>query len=294
MSIVLTEHTRVIIQGITGKQGSFHAEQMLQYGTKIVAGVSPGHGGEMLAGIPVCNSVKEAVERYGADVSALFVPAPFVKDAAMEAIHSGIPLLVLLTEHVPMKDTMALIAYAKQMGTTIVGPNTFGLVTSGKSKIGIAPNRYFVPGPVGVISRSGTLSYEIVGALAAEGIGTSSVIGLGGDRIVGLDFIDVIKDMEQDPSTELIVMIGEIGGSAEEKAAAYIKEHVKKPVVAYLAGKSAPPGKTMGHAGAIVERGKGTFEGKVKALEEAGVSVATVTFEVPQLVASRLHSETRL
>ena len=292
MSIVLTESTKVIVQGITGKQGSFHTEQMLQYGTKIVAGVSPGHGGETISEVPVCNTVKEAVEGFGGEVSVLFVPAPFVKDAAIEAIHSGIKLLVLLTEHVPIKDTIALIAYAKQKGTTIVGPNTFGLATSGLSKIGIAPNRYFVPGPVGVISRSGTLSYEIVGALAAEGIGTSSVVGLGGDRIVGLDFIDVIKDLEQDPSTKLIVMIGEIGGSAEEKAATYIKQHVKKPVVAYLAGKSAPPGKTMGHAGAIVERGKGTFEGKVKALEQAGVSVATVTFEVPSIVALRLQNET--
>ncbi|MGI6677606.1 MAG: succinate--CoA ligase subunit alpha [Dehalobacterium sp.] len=284
MAIYIDENTHVLIQGITGNQGTFHTRQMVAYGTKVVGGTSPGKGGQMVDDIPVYNSVREAMEHQRVDASILFVPAAFAKDGAFEAIRAGVKVLVLLPEHIPVHDAMAIMDYARAMGTTIVGPNTFGLVSSGKCKIGIMPNQYFVPGPVGVVARSGTLSYEIVGSLAAAGLGTSTVVGLGGDRVVGLNFIDVLPKFEQDPDTKAIVLVGEIGGTAEEEAAAYIKEYIKKPVVAYLAGKSAPAGKRMGHAGAIIERGMGTFEGKVKALNAVGVEVASLSFEVPELV----------
>jgi succinyl-CoA synthetase alpha subunit len=218
------------------------------------------------------------------DASILFVPAAFAKDGAFEAINAGVKVLVLLPEHIPVHDAMAIMNYARSKGTTIIGPNTFGLVSSGKCKIGIMPNQYFIPGPVGVVARSGTLSYEIVGSMANAGLGTTTVVGLGGDRVVGLNFIDVLPEFEKDPETKAIVLVGEIGGTAEEEAAVYIKENISKPVVAYLAGKSAPPGKRMGHAGAIIERGMGTFEGKVKALNAVGVEVASLSFEVPELV----------
>lgn len=284
MAIYINENTNVLIQGITGNQGTFHARQMVAYGTKVVAGVSPGKGGQKVDDIPVYNSVQEAMEHHQIDASILFVPAKFAKDGAFEAIHAGVKVLAMLPEHIPVHDAMAIMSYAKAKGTTIIGPNTFGVVSSGKCKIGIMPNQYFVPGPVGVVARSGTLSYEIVGSLANAGIGTSTVIGLGGDRVVGLNFIDVLSEFEKDPDTKVIVLVGEIGGTAEEDAAEFIKENVTKPVVAYLAGKSAPEGKTMGHAGAIVERGMGTFEGKVKALNAVGVEVASLSFEVPELV----------
>lgn len=288
MSVYIDENTKVLIQGITGNQGSFHAKQMLDYGTKVLAGVSPGKGGQEVHGIPVFDRVAEAMAYETIDASVLFVPAKFAKDGAFEAINAGVKLLVLLTEHIPLHDAMEIMDYAKCQGTTIIGPNTFGVVTSGKSKIGIMPNQFFIPGPVGVVARSGTLSYEIVGSLREAGIGTSTVVGLGGDRIVGLSFTDVLTKFEEDPDTKVIVLVGEIGGTAEEKAAEYIKDHVKKPVLAYLAGKSAPPGKRMGHAGAIIERGMGTLEGKIKALNEAGAKVATVPFEVPDLVKEAL------
>lgn len=284
MAIYINENTHVLIQGITGNQGRFHARQMVAYGTKVVGGTSPGKGGQMVDDIPVYNSVREAMAHQQVDASILFVPAAFAKDGAFEAISAGIKVLVLLPEHIPVHDAMAIMNYAQAMGTTIVGPNTFGLVSSGKCKIGIMPNQYFIPGPVGVVARSGTLSYEIVGSLAAAGLGTSTVVGLGGDRVVGLNFIDVLPKFEQDPETKAIVLVGEIGGTAEEEAAEYIKAHISKPVVAYLAGKSAPAGKRMGHAGAIIERGMGTFEGKMKALNAAGVQVASLSFEVPELV----------
>lgn len=290
MAIYINENTNVLIQGITGNQGTFHARQMLAYGTKVVAGVSPGKGGQQVDGIPVYNTVFEALEHHRIDASILFVPAKFAKDGAFEAINAGVKVLVLLPEHIPVHDAMAIMNYAKSKGTTIVGPNTFGVVSSGQCKIGIMPNQYFVPGPVGVVARSGTLSYEIVGSLAAAGLGTSTVVGLGGDRVVGLNFIDVLAEFEEDPDTKAIVLVGEIGGTAEEDAAEYIKDHITKPVVAYLAGKSAPPGKRMGHAGAIIERGMGTFDGKVKALNAVGVEVASLSFEVPDLVKKVLSS----
>ena len=288
MSIYINDKTRVLVQGVTGNQGSFHTGQMLKYGTNIVGGVSPGKGGQEVEGIPVYNTVFEAVEKEQADASILFIPAPFAKDAALEALAAGIKILVLIPEHIPLQDAMDIMAQAKRHDAVVVGPNTFGLVSSGACKIGIMPNQYFVPGPIGVVSRSGTLCYEIVGHLTEREIGTTTVVGLGGDRVVGLDFIDVLEQFEKDPETKAVVLVGEIGGSAEEEAAAYIKSSMSKPVVAYLAGKSAPPGKRMGHAGAIIERGRGTFESKVEALNEAGVEVADLPGKVPELVKAKL------
>ncbi|MEL7567175.1 MAG: succinate--CoA ligase subunit alpha [Dehalobacterium sp.] len=289
MAIYINENTNVLIQGITGNQGIFHARQMVAYGTKVVGGVSPGKGGQKVDDIPVFNSIQEAMEHQKVDASILFIPAAFAKDGAFEAINAGVKVLVMLPEHIPVHDAMAIMSYARSKGTVIIGPNTFGLVSSGKCKIGIMPNQYFIPGPVGVVARSGTLSYEIVGSLAGAGIGTSTVVGLGGDRVVGLNFVDVLPRFEQDPDTKAIVLVGEIGGTAEEDAAEYISKHITKPVVAYLAGKSAPAGKRMGHAGAIIERGMGTFEGKVKALNAAGVEVASLSFEVPELIKKVLR-----
>lgn len=288
MSIYINENTQVLVQGITGNQGSFHTLQMVSYGTKIVAGVSPGKGGQDFNGIPIFDTVAAAAEKYRIDASVLFMPAPFVKDAAYEAIDAGAKVLAILPEHIPVHDEMAIVAFARSKGTVVVGPNTFGLISSGKCKVGLMPNQFFVPGNIGVVSRSGTLCYEIVANLADAGYGTTTVVGLGGDRVVGLSFIDVLKELEQDPETHAMVMLGEIGGSAEEEAALFIRENIKKPVVAYLAGKSAPPGKRMGHAGAIIERGKGTFDGKVKALNSAGVPVAELPFQVPELIAKAL------
>ena len=284
MSIFINRQTRVLVQGITGRQGSFHTAQMLEYGTNIVAGVSPGKGGHSIEGVPVLNTVYEAMDRETADASILFIPAPFAKDAALEALSGGIKLLVLITEHIPLHDAMSIMEYARKMNAVVIGPNTFGLVSSGACKIGIMPNRYFIPGPVGIVSRSGTLCYEIVGHLTENNIGTTTVVGLGGDRVVGLNFIDVLKRFEEDSTTEAVILVGEIGGSSEEEAASYIAASMKKPVIAYLAGRSAPPGKRMGHAGAIIERGRGTFESKVKALNAAGVQVAGLPTEVPDLL----------
>lgn len=288
MPIYINQNTRVLVQGITGNQGSFHTGQMLAYGTKVVGGITPGKGGQTIEGVPVFDTVFEAVEKQPADASILFIPAPFAKDAALEALDAGIKILVLIPEHIPLHDAMDIMAYARQKNAVVVGPNTFGLVSSGSSKIGIMPNQYFIPGPVGVVSRSGTLCYEIVGHLTESKIGTTTVVGLGGDRVVGLHFIDVLKEFEEDPDTKAVIMVGEIGGSAEEEAAAFIKSSVSKPVVAYLAGRSAPPGKRMGHAGAIIERGRGTFESKAEALSEAGVKLAELPAELPPLIKSAL------
>ncbi len=288
MSIYIDENTRVLVQGITGRQGSFHTAQMLAYGTKIVAGVTPGKGGREVEGIPVFDTVFAAQEKEPADAGILFIPAPFAKDAAFEALDAGLKVIVLIPEHIPLHDAMEIMAYAQVKGAVVVGPNTFGLVSSGRSKIGIMPNRYFIPGPVGVVSRSGTLCYEIVGHLTANEIGTTTVVGLGGDRVVGLNFIDVLEKFEADDETGAVILVGEIGGSAEEEAAVFIEAKMKKPVIAYLAGKSAPPGKRMGHAGAIIERGRGTFESKVEALNKAGVKVADLPTALPPLVKAAL------
>jgi len=288
MSIYINENTRVLVQGITGNQGSFHTAQMLSYGTKVVGGITPGKGGQTVEKVPVFNTVFEAMEKEPAEASILFIPAPFAKDAALEALDAGVKILVLIPEHIPLHDAMDIMAHARQKGAVVVGPNTFGLVSSGSSKIGIMPSQYFIPGPVGVVSRSGTLCYEIVGHLTENGVGTTTVVGLGGDRVVGLHFIDVLKKFEEDPATEAIILVGEIGGSSEEEAASFIKKSVSKPVFAYLAGRSAPPGKRMGHAGAIIERGRGTFDSKVEALTEAGVSVADLPAKLPGLIKSVL------
>ncbi len=284
MAVYINENTRVLVQGITGNQGSFHTGQMLAYGTKIVGGVSPGKGGRSVEGVPVFDTVFAAVEEVSAEATILFTPAPYAKDAAFEALDAGLKLLVLIPEHISLHDAMEITAYASRKEAVVVGPNTFGLVSSGKCKIGIMPNRYFVPGPVGVVSRSGTLCYEIVGTLTEEGLGTTTVVGMGGDRVVGLNFIDVLQKFEEDPDTKAVVLLGEIGGSAEEEAAHFIKSSMSKPVVAYIAGKSAPPGKRMGHAGAIIERGRGTFDSKKDALNAAGVKVAELPFQVPGLL----------
>jgi succinyl-CoA synthetase alpha subunit len=287
LAIIIDENTNVLVQGITGNQGVFHTKQMLAYGTKIVAGATPGKGGNVVEGVPVYNSVREACENHRIDASVLFIPAPFTKDAAFEAIEAGIGVVVVVTEGVPVHDETEIAAYAKRKGAISLGPNTFGIVSSGKCKMGIPPNQYFVEGNVGVVARSGTLTYEITGNLTANGLGQSTVVGMGGDRVVGLTFIDVLKMFEKDPQTEAVVLIGEIGGNAEETASEYIKE-MTKPVVAFIAGKSAPPGKRMGHAGAIIERGKGTYKGKVEALTEAGAKVAELPFDVPALVKEAL------
>jgi succinyl-CoA synthetase alpha subunit len=287
VAIIVGEKTNVLVQGITGNQGTFHTKQMLAYGTRIVAGVSPGKGGQTVEGVPVYDTVAAAMENHQIDASVLFIPAPFAKDAAFEAIAAGIRVVVIITEHIPVHDEMEIIAFARRRGTIIIGPNTFGIVSSGRCKIGIPPNQFFVPGHIGVVARSGTLTYEIVANLTASGLGQSTVVGLGGDRVVGLSFVDVLEKFEKDPETRAVVLVGEIGGNAEEEAALFIKK-MTKPVVAYIAGKSAPPGKRMGHAGAIIERGKGTFEGKVKALTAAGARVATLPFEVPELIKEAL------
>jgi len=286
MAIYINETTRVLVQGISGKQGAFHTRQMLDYGTKIVAGVSPGKGGTMIEGVPVFDTVSAAVNEEVIDATILFIPAPSAKDAAMEAIDLGVKLVVCISEHIPLHDAMYMMAFAKSRGATVIGPNTFGLVSSGKSKMGIMPNQFFIPGNIGVVARSGTLSYEIVGNLKEWGMGTSTVVGLGGDRIVGLSFTDVLQNFEKDEQTKVIVMIGEIGGSSEEQAAEFIRTNLTKPVIAYIAGKSAPPGKRMGHAGAIIEKGRGTYAGKIEALESAGVHVAELPFQVPDILKS--------
>ncbi len=283
MTIRVDEKTKVLVQGITGHQGAFHALRMMEYGTRVVAGTSPGKGGESIDGIPVYETVEACVQRHGANASALFVPAPFVKDAAFEAMGAGIRLLVIVSEHVPLHDTLDILAYAKDTGSYVVGPNTFGIIVPEQCKIGIMPDHIYRSGSIGLVSRSGTLSYEIAYSLVEDGWGISMAVGIGGDAVVGLSYIDVLKWMEQDEETEAITLIGEIGGSAEEEAAEFIKT-MRKPVVAYVAGQTAPEGKRMGHAGAIIERGRGTYRAKCEALEEGGAQVAAFPWEVPDLV----------
>ena len=283
MSIVVNKDSKILVQGITGKQGAFHTKQMLNYGSKIVAGLSPGKAGTQVEDVPVYDTVTQAQESHDIDASVLFIPAPFVKDAAFEALMGGIKNLIIITEHVPLHDAIEIMALAKEREALVVGPNTFGVISPGQCKVGIMPNQIFKPGKVGLVARSGTLSYEIAANLSQRGIGQSTVIGLGGDRVVGLSFTEVLKAFENDPDTDAVVLVGEIGGNAEELAADYIKT-MNKPVVAFLAGRSAPPGKRMGHAGAIVERGKGTFESKVRALTLAGAKVAELPWEVADLI----------
>ena len=273
MSILVDKNTRLAVQGFTGKEGSFHAEQMIEYGTQIVAGVTPGKGGTTHLDRPVYNTVREAVEREGANASVIFVPPPFAADAILEAADAGVDLVICITEGIPVKDMISVKPYLDKKGVRMVGPNCPGVLTPGDSvKVGIMPTMIFSPGSVGVVSRSGTLTYEAVDQLTRAGLGQSTAVGIGGDPIIGTQFIDAVKLFDADDETEAIVMIGEIGGSAEEEAAAYIKAHVRKPVFGFIAGRTAPPGRRMGHAGAIVSGGKGTAEAKLEAMRDAGVT----------------------
>ncbi len=288
MSVLVDASTRVLVLGITGHQGTIHTRGMKAFGTQVVAGTSMRKGVPEVEGVPVFESVQEATTATHPNAACLFVPAPFAKDALYEVVDAGIPLAVIITEHIPFHDMLEMLYYAKGKGTRIIGPNCPGLATPGGAKVGITPNIIFHPGDIGVVSRSGTLTYEIVNSLTENHLGQTTCIGLGGDPVPGTTFIDALELFEKDPATKGIVMVGEIGGVAEEEAAAYIASHVKKPVVAYIAGQSAPPGKRMGHAGAIITRGKGTAESKVQALSRAGVRVARFPYEIPGLVQQAL------
>lgn len=284
MSILIDETTQVLVQGITGRDGAFHTRTMLQDGTHIVAGVTPGKGGQQLDNIPVYNTIKESQQEHRIDASIIFVPAPYAKGAIQEAAEAGVPLIICIAEGIPALDVLFLYHFVREKGCRLIGPNCPGLISPGKSKIGIMPTRIHLPGSVGVISRSGTLTYEVVYNLTKNKIGQSTCIGIGGDPVVGSNFIDLLTLFEQDSDTDAAVLIGEIGGEDEELAAEFIKDHVTKPVVAFISGMTAPKGKRMGHAGAIISGGKGTPEGKVKAFQEVNVPVANKPDEIPSLL----------
>ncbi len=290
MSILIDERTRVIVQGITGRDGSFHARGMIEYGTKVVAGVTPGKGGTTFAdSIPIYNTVREAQTQTGANASVIYVPAAFAADAVLEATDAGLPLVVCITEGIPVADMLEVWSVLEQKGTTrLVGPNCPGVISPGKSKIGIMPGFIHEPGRIGLVSRSGTLTYEVVKALSDAGMGQSTCIGIGGDPIIGTNFVDVLGLFATDAETDAVVVIGEIGGTDEQEAAAFIREHFTKPVVAFIAGQTAPPGRRMGHAGAIVSGATGTAEEKMRAFAAAGVAVASVPSEIPVLLKERL------
>ena len=286
MSILIDKNTRLLVQGITGREGLFHTSQMVEYGTQVVAGTRPGKGGEWVLGgkIPVFDTVRTAVKATEANTSVIFVPARFAPDAILEAADGGIELIVCLTEHIPVRDMMRVKYYLDQKGVKLIGPNCPGLLSPGQSKVGIIPGNIAIEGNVGVVSRSGTLTYEVLSALKESGIGSSTCVGIGGDPINGMNFIDIMSLFEGDPLTEHIVLIGEIGGSDEEKAATYISKKMTKPVYGFIAGLTAPPGKRMGHAGAIIEGGEGTASEKIKALESVGVRVASHPEEIVDLI----------
>ena len=289
MPIIVNKNTKAIVQGITGKQGSFHTKLMLEYGTKIVAGVTPGKGRTRIHNVPVYDTVEEVLEKHEANASIIFVPAPFAADAILEALENGIKTIVTITEHIPIKDAISVMSYAKQQGATIIGPNTPGIISPEECKLGIMPAHIFRKGNVGIISRSGTLTYEIAASLTRNGLGQSTCLGLGGDPITGLNFVDVLKMFREDPQTEAVVLIGEIGGNLEELAAEYItKENYPKPVAAFIAGRTAPPGKRMGHAGAIIMGKAGTAESKIEALKNAGVDVAEKPSDISGLLLRKL------
>jgi len=288
MSILIDENTRVVVQGITGGEGTFHTQRMQEYGTKVVAGVTPGKGGQTHLGVPVYNTVAEAVEKERANASTIFVPAFFAGDAIMEAADAGVKLVVCITEGIPTFDMIKVKQFLNRKDCNLVGPNTPGIISPGKCKIGIMPGHIHTPGSIGIISRSGTLTYEAVDQVSQQGYGQSTAIGIGGDPIVGLNFVDLLQYFKEDTDTEAVILIGEIGGTAEEDAAEYIKKEFSKPVVSFIAGQTAPPGRRMGHAGAIIAGGKGTAKEKMKALEEAGVYVAKSPAEIGQNVKDAL------
>jgi len=289
LAILVDNNTRLIVQGITGREGEFHARQMLAYGTQVVGGTSPGKGGQDVGGMPVFNTVVEAVQETGANASIIYVPARFAPDAIYEAVDAGIQLVVCITEGIPAMDMVRVCAYVQMRGARLVGPNCPGVISPGQAKVGIMPGHIHAAGPVGLVSRSGTLTYEVVDALTKAGLGQTTCVGIGGDPVIGTNFLDVLPLFQADPATEAIVLIGEIGGTDEERAADYIAEQVTKPVVAYIAGRTAPPGKRMGHAGAIIQGGAGTAAEKIAALQAVGVAVAEYPAQVAELMAERLE-----
>jgi succinyl-CoA synthetase alpha subunit len=288
MSVLVDRNTRLIVQGFTGKEGTFHAQQAIAYGTRVMGGVSPGKGGSKHLDLPVFDTVAQAAEATGANASVIFVPPPFAADAIMEAAEAGIPLVVCITEGIPTLDMVRVWGYLKGRSTRLIGPNCPGIISPGKCKIGIMPGAIHREGAVGVVSRSGTLTYEAVGQLTSLGIGQSTCIGIGGDPIIGTNFVDALALFNADAETHAIVMIGEIGGNAEETAAAYVKANVKKPVIGFVAGQTAPPGRRMGHAGAIIAGGSGKASDKIKAMQEAGIAVCSSPAEIGEMVQRRL------
>ena len=289
MAVIVDNATRLVVQGLTGSEGRFHGLRNRNYGTNVVAGVTPGKGGQDVEGVPVFNTVAESVQEAGANTTLIFVPARFAVDAIYEAVDAGIQTVITITEHIPAHDMLRVYTYIRPRGITLVGPNCPGVLSPGKANVGIIPAEIFSEGTVGLVSRSGTLTYQIGHELTQLGLGNSTIVGIGGDPVVGSSFIDVLEKFEADPETEYVVLVGEIGGNEEEKAAAYIKEHMSKAVLAYIAGFSAPPGKTMGHAGAIISGSSGTAQGKKEALEAVGIAVGTTPTEVAQLVAERVR-----
>lgn len=291
MAVLINENTKILVQGITGNQGRFHTRSMLQAGSKVVAGVTPGKGGMEVEGVPVFDTVEEAVRETGANAAILFVPAPFAKDAAFENIEAHLNPVVIITEHVPVHDTLEILTLASAQGVMVIGPNCPGLISPSKCKMGIMPTHIFKEGNIGIVSRSGTLTYEIAFQITRSGLGQSTCIGMGGDPLVGLTYTDALMLFEGDEQTKAIVLIGEIGGGMEEEAASFIIKHIKKPVVAYIAGRTAPPEKKMGHAGAIVSGTSGSAQGKIKALREAGIPVADLPSQIPEILKEFLREK---
>ena len=289
MSILVNNNTKLLVQGITGRDGSFHTQKMIDYGTNVVGGVSPGKGGQTVHGVPVFNTVTDAVKETGANTSVIFVPAPFAADAVLEAAEAGIELVIAISEGIPTLDMVRITPYLKKKGTKLIGANCPGLISPGEAMIGILPGSIFMKGKIGLMSRSGTLTYEMVYQLTHNGLGQSTCVGIGGDPVAGLYYEELLQMFEEDPETEAIVLIGEIGGDAEERAAKYISEHISKPVVAFIGGLTAPPGKRMGHAGAIISSGTGTGAEKIAAFEAVGVQVARQPSEIPELLKKLLN-----
>lgn len=291
MSIYVNKSSKVIVQGITGSAGRFHTGKMLEYGTRVVAGVSPGRGGEEVCGVPVFNTVEEAVAKTGGNVSVIYIPAPFAGDGILEAADAEIPLVVCITEHIPVKDMIRVKEYLKTTGTTLIGPNCPGIITPGESKVGIMPGYIHKKGSIGVVSRSGTLTYEAVYQLTQVGLGQSTAVGIGGDPVSGTSFVDVLKKFNDDPETLGVVLIGEIGGTQEEEAAKWIEKNMTKPVVGFISGVTAPPGKRMGHAGAIIDRGKGTASEKIRVMKECGITMASTPSTIGVTMKNRMEGQ---